>query len=83
MRRLNVTLPDANVCKTLVEDLKSAGVPESPLQVVAGAEHSLTGLREATVWQRTELTHGLELGVGLGGGAVWRAPQRVPEWGWR
>jgi len=42
-------------------------IPASHLHVVAGLTHDLKDLPEASVWQRTELAHGIEWGLGLGG----------------
>jgi hypothetical protein len=67
MRRLHVILPDEESCKAVVGELESAGVPEHHLHVVASVAHDLGGLPEASVWQKTELAHGIEWGVGLGG----------------
>jgi hypothetical protein len=67
MRRLHVILPDEERCRVVVDELRAAGVPEHHLHVVASLVHDLEGLPEAGVWQRTELAHGIEWGVGLGG----------------
>jgi hypothetical protein len=67
MHRLYVVLPDQQVCKVLVLELQRQGVPEHHLHVVARLDQSLEGLPEAGVWQKTELAHGIEWGVGLGG----------------
>jgi hypothetical protein len=69
MRRLNVIVPDAEACKTVVAELREAGVPEDHMHVVASIAQPVEGLPEATVWEKTELAHGIELGVGLGGAA--------------
>jgi len=69
MRRLNVVLPDAERCKAVVAELVAEGIPERHMHVVAGAAHPVEGLPEARVWERTELAHGIELGLGLGGAA--------------
>jgi len=69
MRRLYTLLPDLQSCHGLVDELCSAGIPDTHLHVVAASDQVLEGLPEATVWQKTELAHGLEIGVGLGGAA--------------
>ena len=67
MRRLNVILPDRERCEAVVEELRSEGVPDNRIQVVAAAGQAPEGLPQATAWQKTELAHGLELGTALGG----------------
>lgn len=66
-------LPDQEICQAVVRDLEEAGVPERHLHVVAGITRELKGPPEASVWQKTELLHGLEWGTGLGCSAgCWR-----------
>lgn len=67
MRRLYVILPDRESCKRVVDALEEAGVAEHHLHVVASLTQDLHGLPEAGVWQKTELAHGIEWGIGLGG----------------
>lgn len=67
MRRLHVLMPDTESCKAVVEELKGSGVPQSHLHVVANLAQNIEDLPEATVWQKTELAHGIEWGLGLGG----------------
>jgi hypothetical protein len=67
MRRLFVLLPTEESCRQLVEELKAAGVPAGHLHVIGGLSHALRDLPVANVWQRTELAHGIEWGLGLGG----------------
>ncbi|MEA3274160.1 MAG: DUF1269 domain-containing protein [Pseudomonadota bacterium] len=67
MRRLYVLLPTEESCRAVVEELEDADIPASHLHVIAGLSHELKDLPEASVWQRTELAHGIEWGVGLGG----------------
>lgn len=69
MRRLYFLLPDEESCKTLTRELEEQGIPEGHLHVLASLEHDLNDLPEATVWETTELAHGIELGIGLGGAA--------------
>lgn len=69
MRRLYVLLPTEASCHAVVDELQAAGIPESHLHVIAGLSHELKDLPEASVWQRTELAHGIEWGLGLGGAA--------------
>lgn len=67
MRRLHVLMPDQASTKALVSELQGAGIPEQHLHVVASLAQDLDGLPEATIWQKTELAHGIEWGIGLGG----------------
>jgi hypothetical protein len=69
MRRLYVLLPTEEDCRSVVDGLRGLGIAEAHLHAVAGLSHELKGLPEANVWQRTELAHGIEWGVGLGGAA--------------
>jgi hypothetical protein len=67
MRRLFVLLPTEESCRAVVRELEEAGIPEGRLHVIAGLTHELRDLPQAGVWQRTELAHGIEWGLGLGG----------------
>lgn len=67
MRRVFVVLPNEVSCKAVVDELLELGIARSHLHVVAGLSHKLEDLPEAGVWQKTELAHGIEWGVGLGG----------------
>lgn len=67
MRRLYVLMPDAESCKRVVEELEASGIPDHHLHVVASLTQNLEGLPEASVWQKTELAHGIEWGISLGG----------------
>jgi hypothetical protein len=67
MRRLYVLVPTEELCRALVEELEGSGIPQTRLHVLAGLTHDLEDLPEASIWQRTELAHGIEWGVGLGG----------------
>jgi hypothetical protein len=67
MRKLCVLMPDQASCRAVVDELKEIGIPEHHLHVVASLAQKLQGLPEADVWQKTELAHGVEWGVGLGG----------------
>jgi len=51
----------------VVTELEKMEIPASNLHVMAGLTHDLKELPEASVWQRTELAHGIEWGLGLGG----------------
>jgi hypothetical protein len=53
-------------CRALVNDLEGTGIPPGHLHVVGSLEQDLKGLPLATVWQKSELLHGLEIGIGIG-----------------
>jgi len=67
MKRLYFMLPDTESCKKVVAELEKAGIPEQHLHVVASLAIPLEELPEANLLQKTELTHGIEKGVALGG----------------
>lgn len=69
MKRLYFTLPDTASCKTVVDELKKTGVAEQHLHVVASQAIPLEDLPEANLLQTSELAHGIEKGVALGGAA--------------
>jgi hypothetical protein len=60
-------MPDPESCQGVVDELREAGVTDHHLHVVASLARDLKGLPEATIWQKTELGHGIEWGIGLGG----------------
>jgi len=67
MNRLYVLLPTEDNCRSVVKELDASNIPPRHLHVIAGLGHELKDLPAASVWQRTELAHGIERGVGLGG----------------
>jgi hypothetical protein len=67
MKRLYVLMPSEESSRLLVEDLEAAKIPQTHLHVIAGLTHELKDLPVAGIWQRTELAHGIERGIGLGG----------------
>jgi hypothetical protein len=69
MKRLYFMLPDTESCKKVVVELKNAGIPERHLHVIASLAVPLGDLPEATLLQKSELKHGIEKGIALGGGA--------------
>ena len=69
MRRLFFLIPTIELTSTLVAELEQQGIPPRHLHVVAAINQSLEGLPEVSVWQKTELAHGLEWGTGIGGTA--------------
>ena len=69
MRRLFFLTPDVTSCHHIVTELKASGVPQRHLHVIGSIEQPLDDLPEASVLQKTELLHGIEIGAGLGGTA--------------
>lgn len=69
MKRLFVIVPTEEACHVLIEDLRKLGLAESHMHVVAGLTHRLDGFPKASIWQRSELAHGIEWGLGLGAAA--------------
>ncbi|MCG6863020.1 MAG: DUF1269 domain-containing protein [Chromatiaceae bacterium] len=67
MKRVYVLLPTEASCRRVVEELEAVGIPPSHLHALAGLAHELKDIPPASVWQRTELAHGIEWGIGLGG----------------
>ncbi len=66
-RRLYFLLPNVAHCKALVADLRNQGISDKQIHVIARDDIELEGLHQATALQKTELAHGLEWGIGLGG----------------
>ncbi|MCP4700021.1 MAG: DUF1269 domain-containing protein [Gammaproteobacteria bacterium] len=66
-RRLYFCLPDIEQCGQLVTELRVAGLSERHIHVLARNDVSLQGLPQATVMQKTELAHGMRLGISIGG----------------
>lgn len=68
-KRLYFLLPDVAHCKALVAELRNEGIFDKQIHVIARNDIELEGLHQATALQKTELAHGLEWGLGLGGAA--------------
>ncbi len=66
MKRIFIILPTEQTCQALIGDLRELGITESHQHVVAGLTHRLDGFPKASIWQRSELAHGIEWGLGLG-----------------
>lgn len=71
-RRLYFLLPDVDSTRRIVDELLLARVEERHIHVLARDETALEGLPKATIFQRSDLVHGLEVGLITGGatGAV-------------
>jgi hypothetical protein len=68
-KRLYFMLPDTQTCYRVVKELKEAKIPERHMHAIADAEQLLEGLPKASTLQKSELLHGLEAGLGVGGTA--------------
>lgn len=66
-RKVHVLLPDAVVCRAVVDSAREAGIPDRHIHVIGSHYTPLEGLPEAGLADRSEFTRGLELGLGVGG----------------
>ncbi|MCP3866640.1 MAG: DUF1269 domain-containing protein [Gammaproteobacteria bacterium] len=66
MRRLYLLFSDVQLCRVVVSELEAAGIPKEKIHVLASLTRRLEGLPEATVWQKTELAHGIWIGAAIG-----------------
>jgi hypothetical protein len=66
-RRLYFMVPNVETCKQLVSELQAVGITEHDIHFIARNDIPLDNLHKASMLQKTELTHGLELGIGVGG----------------
>jgi len=69
MKRIYFLVPDQESCRHIVAELEASGIPKHHLHVIASMDQALEDLPEAGAWEKTELKHGLEIGLGLGGAA--------------
>ena len=67
--RIYFLLPDSKSCKAVVEDLLQSGVKEKHIHVVGNRFTPLEGMKQASSLQTSELKHGVELGLSVGGAA--------------
>ena len=65
-RRLYFILPGPRLARTVHNELLLARVPETHMHVIADGRIDLDGLPEASFWQRSDLSHGLQLGLPVG-----------------
>ena len=66
-RRLYFLMPDAERARALRDTLLLARIGDTHIHVLARADVPLADLREAGVLQRTDVVHGAETGLALGG----------------
>nr|VFJ88782.1 MAG: hypothetical protein BECKLFY1418A_GA0070994_100553 [Candidatus Kentron sp. LFY]VFJ89288.1 MAG: hypothetical protein BECKLFY1418B_GA0070995_101436 [Candidatus Kentron sp. LFY]VFK24869.1 MAG: hypothetical protein BECKLFY1418C_GA0070996_11982 [Candidatus Kentron sp. LFY] len=68
-KRLYFLVPDVATCKAIVDELDEAGIPDSHTHVIGNHFTPLDGLHKASFLQKSEFTHGIEEGLGVGGAA--------------
>jgi len=66
-RRLYFILPETRLARTIHNELLLARVPEGHMHVIADDHVDVEGLPQASLWQRSDLAHGLQLGLPVGG----------------
>ena len=66
-RRLYFTVPDTASAQQMVNDLLLARIDEGHMHVLARDGIPLDGLHEASILQKSDLIHGMESGLVIGG----------------
>jgi hypothetical protein len=66
-RRLYFVLPDVEAARRTLDDLLLARVEDRHIHSLAHRGTDLSGLRDANVLQKTDLVHGAEVGLVVGG----------------
>ncbi len=66
-RRLYFLLPDVSCTRQIVNELLLARIDSHRIHVIAREETSLEGLPEANLLQKSDVIHGLEMGLVVGG----------------
>lgn len=71
-RRLYFLLPDVSCTRQIVNELLLARIDSRHIHIIAKDEPSIEGLPEANLFQKSDVIHGLEMGLMVGGltGAV-------------
>ncbi len=67
MRRLYFLLPDTAIAQRVTEELEDVGIVRHHIHAIAGISQDIEDLPDASIWQKSELAHGIEQGIGLGG----------------
>lgn len=67
-RRLYFMVPDATSARRIRDELLLARVEDSHIHVLAREDVALDDLREASLLQKSDLVHGAETGLAVGGG---------------
>jgi hypothetical protein len=68
-RRIYTICPDLQAAQETMNDLLVARIDERHIHVLARRGTPMEGLHEANVLQKTDLVHGAELGLSVGGAA--------------
>ena len=66
-RRMYFILQDSQRTKAVHDELLLALIPETHMHVVANDDVDLTGLPEASLLQKSDLVHAIQLGIPIGG----------------
>jgi len=66
-KKLYFMLPNIETCTQLVAELQQTGVDEHHIHIVAREDMALEGLPQASIVQKSEVVHGVEIGLGVGG----------------
>jgi len=66
-RRLYFVLPDVNTTRIVHNELLLARIEERHMHILAREDIPLTDLPEASIFEKTDLIHGLQLGFIIGG----------------
>lgn len=66
-QRLYFTLPDIESARRTFNDLLLARIEERHIHVVAKEDISLEGLHEASIIEKSDIVHGAEVGLIIGG----------------
>lgn len=66
-QRLYFILPDPDSARQVVNDLLLARIEERHIHFMAKEGTSMRGLHEASILQKTDIAHGAEVGLVLGG----------------
>ena len=67
--RLYFLLPDVSSARQTVDDLLLSRIEERHIHVLAKDGVALEGLHEASVLQKSDIAHGAEIGLAVGGAA--------------
>lgn len=65
-RRLYFLFPDVEIVRKVVDELLLARIDEGHMHVLARDGTPMTGLPEANIFQKSDLIHGMELGLVVG-----------------
>jgi len=66
-RRLYFLFPNVDVVRKVVDELLLARIEEGHMHVMAKDGVPMNGLPEADIFQKSDLVHGMEMGLAVGG----------------